>query len=43
MSGYESKQEYLVSVIVPVYNAEKFIKDCIESIQNQSYHRSGCF
>lgn len=38
MPGYESKQEYLVSVIVPVYNGEKFIKGCIESIQNQSYY-----
>lgn len=27
----------LVSVIVPVYNSEKYIKACIESILNQSY------
>lgn len=26
-----------VSIIVPIYNAEKFIKKCIESILNQSY------
>lgn len=26
-----------VSVIVPVYNSELFIKDCLESILNQSY------
>lgn len=27
----------LVSIIVPVYNAEKYLPHCIESIQNQSY------
>lgn len=29
--------EGLVSVVVPVYNGEKYIKRCIESIKNQSY------
>lgn len=27
----------LVSIIVPVYNAEKFLSECIESIINQTY------
>lgn len=27
----------LLSVIVPVYNVEKFINDCIDSILGQSY------
>ena len=27
----------LVSIIVPVYNAEKYIQQCIRSILNQSY------
>ena len=27
----------LVSIIVPVYNTEKYIEKCIKSIQNQKY------
>ena len=26
-----------VSIIIPVYNAEKFLDKCIESLQNQTY------
>ena len=29
--------EKLVSIIVPVYNTETFLPECIESIQNQTY------
>lgn len=29
--------EDLISVVVPVYNAEKYLKSCIESIINQTY------
>jgi len=28
----------LISIIVPVYNVEKFLSQCIESIINQTYH-----
>lgn len=31
-------EEALISVIVPVYNVAKYLKKCIESILNQSYH-----
>lgn len=29
--------EHLISVIVPIYNTEKYLKKCIDSILNQSY------
>ena len=32
-----SKKEPLVSVIVPIYNVEKYVRECLESILNQSY------
>ena len=31
--------EYLVSIVTPVYNSEKFISETIDSIQNQTYKR----
>lgn len=32
-------EDYLISVIVPAYNAENSIAKCIRSIQNQTYRR----
>ena len=29
--------KYLLTVIIPVYNTEKYIKRCIDSILNQSF------
>ena len=29
--------ETLVSVVVPIYNVEKYLKNCIETIINQTY------
>ena len=29
--------ECLISILVPVYNTEKYVKNCINSIRNQSY------
>ena len=29
----------LISVIVPVYNVEKYIHQCVESIQTQTYRK----
>lgn len=33
---YKAKQ--LISVIIPVYNGEKYLKEAIESVRAQSYH-----
>ena len=32
-----TKNNSIISVIVPAYNSEDYIKDCIESIANQTY------
>ena len=29
--------EFLISVIIPVYNVEKYLRECVESIINQTY------
>ena len=31
------EENYLVSIIVPAYNVEKYIKSCLISLKNQSY------
>lgn len=33
----ENYMEPLISIIVPIYNVEKYLNRCIESIVNQTY------
>lgn len=28
---------YLISVVIPVYNVEKYLERCIDSVINQTY------
>ena len=32
-----SEEDFLISIVIPVYNAEKYLEQCLNSIQNQTY------
>ena len=36
---FKEKQQFLFNIIVPVFNAEKYIEKCLNSIINQSYKK----
>lgn len=40
IADYESKA--LISIIVPIYNVEKYLRQCLDSIQDQTYQKFEC-
>lgn len=37
MNKYEHMGDALVSIVVPIYNVESYLQECLESIRNQKY------
>lgn len=35
---YQGKTSQRISVIIPVYNTERWLKECVESVLSQTYH-----
>ena len=40
IADYESKA--LISIIVPIYNVEEYLRECLDSIQKQTYQKFEC-
>ena len=34
---FKMKEQYKVAIIIPIYNVEKYLEECLESVINQSY------
>ena len=30
-------EDFLISIVIPIYNAEKYLEECLNSIKNQTY------
>ncbi len=40
MRGINVKSEATVSIIVPVYNAEQYLSECLDSLLGQTYKKN---
>ena len=32
-----NEKDFLISIVIPIYNAEKYLEECLNSIKNQTY------
>lgn len=40
--NYKMLEKELISIVVPIYNVENYLRMCLDSIQNQTYQNFEC-
>lgn len=43
LMNYNKTEKAKVAVVVPVYNAEKYLEECLKSVRNQTFKHWTCF